>query len=40
METLAKEAGKEPLEDRFRAGYLAAIYDLQNIEIEEVDLGD
>ena len=36
IQSLAEDA----LEDRYKVGYLAAIFDLQNIQIEEIELDD
>lgn len=38
QETLSRSAGVNPLEDRFRVGYIAAFNDIINIEPEEEDL--
>ena len=37
-EELIGSAGLDPHADRHKAGYIAAINDMQNIEIEEVEL--
>jgi hypothetical protein len=34
-EILQQEAGKDPLQDRFHTGYIAAINDLLNADLEE-----
>lgn len=34
-EALAEQAGKDPLEDRFRAGYIAAFNDIIRMDWEE-----
>lgn len=36
-EVLQQEAGKEPLEDRFRVGYIAAIKDILQVTFEEIE---
>jgi len=36
-EHLEKEAGLEPLTDRYNAGYIAAVNDLLNISVEEFE---
>jgi hypothetical protein len=36
-EHLEKEAGLEPLQDRYHVGYIAAVNDLVNIHIEEIE---
>ena len=35
QETLQENAGKDPLQDRFYCGYIAAVNDLLNIEVAE-----
>jgi hypothetical protein len=38
LEVLRKEAGRNPVEDGYKRGYLEACYDIQHIEITEVEL--
>jgi hypothetical protein len=40
LDYLEEQGGKDPLQDRFYNGYMAAVRDVQNINIEEVTLGD
>ncbi len=35
LETLEEQAGANPLQDRFNCGYIAAVKDFLNIEVEE-----
>lgn len=36
-ETLQSEAGKDSLQDRYHAGYIAAVKDILNIRVEELE---
>lgn len=36
-ETLQAEAGKDNLQDRFHCGYIAAIKDFLNVDVDEVE---
>ena len=36
-ETLQTEAGKDNLTDRFNVGYIAALKDMLNISVEELE---
>lgn len=36
IEVLVANAGLAPLDDRFKAGYIAAVDDLFNVDIEEI----
>ena len=36
-ETLQAEAGKDSLQDRFHCGYIAAIKDFLNVDVDEVE---
>lgn len=38
LDELANNAGIDPLTDRYKTGYIAAINDMQNIEVQEVEL--
>lgn len=38
IEFLADNAGNSPLEDRYKAGYIAAVNDLFNVNIEETQV--
>jgi len=40
LEELEALAGVDPQQDRFRVGYLAAVNDILNIDIEEVAVND
>lgn len=40
VEELAANAGLHPVEDRFKAGYIACINDILDIDVEEVQLDD
>lgn len=35
-EVLQSEAGRDPLEDRFRVGYITAVKDILNVTFEEI----
>ena len=35
-EQLQSEAGKEPLEDRFKVGYITAVKDILQVSFEEI----
>lgn len=37
-EFLTANAGLQPLEDRFKAGYIAAVNDLFQVDIEEIEV--
>ncbi len=37
LEVLSKDAGVDPLQDRFRTGYIAAIDDLLQVSFEEIE---
>ena len=36
-EILQDEAGKDSLQDRFNAGYIAAVKDILNISVEDLE---
>lgn len=36
IDYLVAEAGKDPLEDRFKVGYIAAINDFVGVKVEDV----
>jgi hypothetical protein len=36
IEYLAEQAGKDPLEDRYKVGYITAINDLVQVKVEDV----
>lgn len=38
LEELETEAGKDPLSDRYRAGYIAACNDILNATVEEIEI--
>lgn len=38
LERLEEEAGLEPLRDRYCVGYIAAVKDLLNMTVEEIDI--
>lgn len=40
LDTLQDNAGEDSLKDRFTCGYLAAINDILNIDVEEVSIDD
>jgi hypothetical protein len=35
---LIAEAGKDPLQDRFHVGYIAALNDVLHIDVEEIEI--
>lgn len=37
-EELQNEAGKDPLQDRFRVGYIAAVNDVLRVHFEEIEV--
>ena len=39
-EKLMDNAGEDPLKDRYNCGYIAACYDILNIDVEEVAVDD
>ena len=40
LETLQDNAGEDSLKDRFNCGYIAAVNDILNIDVEEVAVDD
>jgi len=40
LEMLSERAGEDSLQDRYNCGYLAAINDILNIDVEEVAVDD
>lgn len=40
VEKLEFNAGLDPLTDRFNCGYIAAMNDILNISVDEVELND
>lgn len=40
LDALQDNAGENPLKDRFNCGYIAAINDILNIDVEEVVVDD